>query len=175
LTVDSGGSVELELSDDGLFEWVEDQLGSLTMHRMPSEDGDSKPVLQFADNAEDHALGRLLTFVGGHFASSYRVKDGQITVVNRNFGDQNMTITVLDNKQNDDGKFLPHSYVVQYWNAETGELLRTQTFQNRWQRLGQFDLPTSLTMTEAGPAGLSVRNVTLAKHKLATDADTAAE
>jgi len=163
---DSEGSAEIEISDDAVYEWVDDQFGSLVMHRMASDDDGSKPVLQFADNDQVHALGRLLTFVGGRFASSYRVKDDQITVVNRNFGEENMTITVLDNQPNAEGKFLPRSYTVQYWNATTGELLRTQTFQNRWQRVGKFDLPSELTMTEAGPAGLSVRSFTLSKHKL---------
>ncbi len=36
----------------------------------------------------------------GRFASSYRVKDGQIMVVNRHLGAQDMTITVLDNERN---------------------------------------------------------------------------
>lgn len=166
MKVDANGSVEIEISDDAVYEWVEDQLNSLVMHRLRQDDDGTQPVLQFADDAEDHALGRLLTFVGGHFASSYRVKDDQITVVNRNLGKQNMTITVLDNQPNEDGQFLPHSYVVQYWDANTGDLLRAQTFQNRWQRLGNIDLPSELTVTEASAAGLSVRNITLSEHKL---------
>ena len=64
---------------------------------------------------------------------------------------------------------------VYVWNAETGELLRSQTFQNRWERLGKFDLPTELTMTEAGPSGLSVRSVTVSGHKLATPTDAGSE
>ena len=77
----------------------------------------ARPVLRFADDQDDHPLGRLLTFVGGGFASSYRVKDRQISVVNRHMGKRNMTITVLDNDKNPEGRFLPRSYLVQYWDA----------------------------------------------------------
>ena len=59
-------------------------------------------------------------------ASSYRIKDRQIMVVNRRMGKQNMTITVLDNETNPEGQFLPHSYVVHYWDAATGKLNRSR-------------------------------------------------
>ena len=109
--------------------WLEDQIGSLAMHRLPDDDRGSsserpKPILRFADDDEEHPLGRLLTFQGGRFASSYRVKDDQITVVNRQAGPRNFTITVLDNERNPDGLFLPHSYTVQYSDAATAELRR---------------------------------------------------
>jgi hypothetical protein len=173
--VAADGSHELEISDDAVQSWVDDQLGSLVMHRLPPSDEGSKPILQFADNDAHHPLGRLLTFVGGHFASSYRVRDDRITVVNRNFGQENMTITVLDDERNADGRQLPRSYTVQYWAADTGNLLRTQSFQNRWQRVGGFDLPAALTVTEAGPAGLSVRHLELTNHALPTEASTASQ
>ena len=99
-------------------------------------------------------------------ASSYRVRDGQITVVNRAIGPQHMTITVLDNQKNAEGKFLPRSYTVQYWDAKTGQLLRTQSFQNRWTRVGRYDLPNRLTVTTASKTGLNVRSLKLEQHKL---------
>ena len=62
------------------------------------------PVLNFADRDTAHPLGRLLIFEGGKFASSYRVKDDQLLVVNRHLGKLNMTIMVLDNKRTAEGK-----------------------------------------------------------------------
>jgi hypothetical protein len=116
---------------------------------------------------EPGARGRVpLVFEGGRFASSYRVKDKQILVVNRHLGRLNMTITVLDNERNRDGGFLPRSYTVQFWDAATGELRRTETVQERWQRLGSWDLPTLHTVTTASETGLSVRSFTLSKHQL---------
>jgi hypothetical protein len=92
--------------------------------------------------------------------------DKQIMVVNRNVGKENMTITVLQNDRNGEGLFLPRSYTIQYWDATSGELKRTETVQDRWQRVGSWDLPAQHTVTHATAAGLSVRSFTLTKHEL---------
>jgi hypothetical protein len=166
VTVAADGTVQLENVEEAAQRWLQDQLESMAMHRgagAQDEPSDSpKPVLRFAEAADgNHPLGRLLIFEGGRFASSYRVKDRQIAVVNRHAGRQYMTITVLDNDKNAEGKFLPRSYTVQYWDAATGDLNRTETVHDRWQRVGSWDLPTSHTMTIASGAGLTVRTLTL--------------
>ena len=164
--VSADGTVALDIDEKHAVEWVEDQLGSMVLHRRAPTKKRARPVLRFADQDEEHPLGRLLTFVGGAMASSYRVRDGEITVVNRAIGPQHMTITVLGNRPNAEGKSLPRSYSVQYWDGKTGKLLRTQSIQNRWTRVGRFDLPTRLTVTTASQTGLNVRSLKLAKHKL---------
>jgi hypothetical protein len=164
--VDPEGNVELKLDEATATEWVEGQLGSIVLHRQASSSDGPAPVLRFADQDYAHPLGRLLTFVGGNFASSYRVKDNQIMVVNRNIGDQNFTITVLDNIKNKENQFLPRSYVIRYWDARTGKLNRTQTVLNRWQRIDKLDLPAELVQISTSAAGLTVRTFQLSNHKL---------
>jgi hypothetical protein len=166
LTVSPKGEVELETEEEAVQPWVVGQLESLVMHRLAPTGDRPKPVLRFAEVGEDHPLGRLLLFEGGRFASSYRVKDRQIMVVNRNLGKQCMTITILYNEKNADGRFLPHTYTVQYWDAATGDLQRTETFCQRWQRVGAWDLPVQHTVTEASANGLGVRSLTLSGHQL---------
>mgnify|MGYP001546984426 CR=1 FL=1 len=75
-----------------------------------------------------------ISFEGGRFASSYRVKDRQIMVVNRHIGRRNMTITMLENEKNTDGKFLPRRYLVHYSLGADGRLDRVETVQQRWRR-----------------------------------------
>jgi hypothetical protein len=167
VTIEANGSVELKTDETVMRSWVKDQLQSLAMHRGAGESGDqSSPVLWFGEDHEDNPFGRLLIFDGGRFASSYRVKDKQILVVNRFMGKQNLTITVLDNEQNREGRFLPRSYTVQYWDAATGALRRTDIVQERWQRTGDWDLPIWHRVTIASDAGLAVRSFTLAEHQL---------
>jgi hypothetical protein len=173
VTIKPSGEVHLETEETLLAPWVREQLESIAMHRnaapQPAGAADEpKPVLRFADRDSDHPLGRLLLFEGGRFASSYRVKDQQITVVNRRVGNQNLTITVLDNERNPEGFFLPRSYVVQYWDAATGQLRRTETVHDRWLRVGTWDLPAVHTVTAASEMGLSVRSFSLSKHELLT-------
>ncbi len=166
VTITADGTVQLKTEEEVIKPWVTGQLESIVMHRAASSGDSPPPVLRFADHEIDHPLGRLLTFDGGRFASSYRVKDRQITVVNRHLGRLNMTITVLDNERNADGLFLPHSYTVQYWDAATGEPRRTETVQDRWQRVGSWDLPTVHTVTSASAAGLAVKSFRLLQHHL---------
>jgi hypothetical protein len=169
LTVAADGSVKLKLSGRETNKWAQAQLESITMHRAADSQPDSertRPVLRFADDHEDHPLGRLLTFDGGQFASSYRVKDRQIFSVNRQFGKQLMSITVLDNVQNAEGKFLPHCYTVHYWNSATGELERSEAVQDTWIRVGSFDLPKEHTVSTSSASGFSVRTFKLTDHVL---------
>jgi hypothetical protein len=146
--------------------WIEDQLGSMVLHRKASPPSTDRPVLYFADDDTQHPLGRLLTFAGGRFASSYRAKDDQLFVVNRSFGPQNMTITVDENSTNPEGKYLPHAYTVHYWNAADGKLQKVESAQNRWTRIGKLDLPTRIAVTTASETGLSVRTLDLSGHAL---------
>jgi hypothetical protein len=170
LEVAADGAVKLDLGEDPAPPWLQEQLESITMHRAASQApaaGAAKPVLRFADDHPDHPLGRLLAFEGGHFATSYRVKGKQITSVNRFLDGQNMTITVLDNETNSEGHYLPRSYTVQYWDEASGNLVRNETVQDRWTRVGHFDLPKEHTVTASGAGGFSVRTFTLSEHKLA--------
>jgi hypothetical protein len=170
VTVDATGAVNFQTSESTAEPWVKDQLESIAMHRIASSSdsarSDAKPVLRFADDQTQHPLGRLLLFEGGSFASSYRVKDKQIMVVNRRMGRQNMTITVLDNDRNAEGLYLPRSYTVQYWDGDSGTLQRTETIQDRWTRVGTWDLPASHTVTNASETGLSVKHFVLTDHRL---------
>jgi hypothetical protein len=173
ITIDARGKVTFADTDpsreESVASWVQEQLESIVLHRMPQPAATGarpKPVLRFGESKNDHPLGRLLIFDGGKFASSYRVKDRQIMVVNRHVGQQNMTITVLDNDRNAEGLFLPRSYAVQYWDATSGALTRTETVQERWQRVHAWDLPAQHTVTTATQAGLAVQSFTLTKHEI---------
>jgi hypothetical protein len=173
VTVRDDGTVKVEAEDPVARPWLQDQLESIVMHRLasagdrgsPSQDRE-RPVLRFGDSQDDHPLGRLLTFVGGRFASSYRIKDREIAVVNRHIGRRNMTINVLDNDKNPEGRFLPRSYLVQYWDAASGSLDHVESVQQRWQRFRSWDLPTAHTVTDASGAGFSVKSVLLSEHRL---------
>jgi hypothetical protein len=166
--VAADGSVRLTSDDEATHDWVEEQLASIAMHRAASTGQRAqRPRLHFADADEHHPLGRLLIFDGGHFASSYRVKDRQITVVNRAMGRENMTITVLDNEPTAAGHFLPRSYTVHYWDDENGRLMRSEAIEDRWQRVGDFDLPAAHTVTVSSDSGQAVRSILLSEHSLA--------
>ncbi|MFO0967799.1 MAG: DUF3386 family protein [Gemmataceae bacterium] len=172
VAIDAAGAIDFSDDDPSHQEtvsaWVEEQFGSIVLHRLarPARPGKAKPIVRFAEGKADDPLGRLLIFDGGKFASSYRIKDKQIAVVNRNLGAENMTITIVDNDTNPEGRSLSRSYIVHYWDAASGRLLRTETVQDRWQRLGAWDLPAFHQVSASGDTGMAVRNFTLFKHEL---------
>lgn len=77
-----------------------------------------------------------------------------------------MTITVLENEVNVEGKFLPRSYTVDYWDDATGRLLRAEAVKDRWRRVGDFDLPVEHTVVRSLDTDHSVHSFTLSKHEL---------
>jgi hypothetical protein len=167
--IDAKGEVSVEIEDEAGQAWVTEQLESIALHRMASDKPSPKkaqPVIRFGDFDKDHPLGRLVVFEGGRMASSYRVKDQQLLVVNRHLGKEHMTITVQENERTTEGRFLPRHYNVHYWDAATGKLLRTETFEQRWQRQGSWDLPTLHAATIASEAGVLMRTLQLSKHEL---------
>jgi hypothetical protein len=77
-----------------------------------------------------------------------------------------MTITVLENARNADGHFLPRSYVVHYWDTATGKLNSVESYQDRWQRIGRWDLPASHSVSTASDSGLSLKVIEFSDLKL---------
>ena len=162
----------LQTDDPAARTWLQDQLDSLVTHRLAqpaavtSADA-HKPRLRFAESADDHPLGRLLAVEGDPMGSSYRIKDQP---------DHRRQSPDRQTKHDDhragqstrtaDGRFLPHSYVVNYWDAATGKLNRVETFQERWRRIGSWDLPAMRSILTTSDAGLSVKVVEFSKHAL---------
>jgi hypothetical protein len=149
VAVDAKGKVALQVDDPAAAAWARRVLASVVSHRLAGPE-ENTPCA-FADDNATHPLGRAVRVVGDEFDSSYRVRDRQILVVNRTMKDTRFTITVLENRANAEGKFLPAHYVVNYWDAKGG-LSRSEAHRQTWQRFGRFDLPREafVLATEAG-------------------------
>src|SRR5207253_4971744 len=78
VTIDAAGAVHLETQEEVVAPWIQERLESIVLHRnaRPQDQAAerSKPVLRFADQEEDHPLGRLLVSERGRVASRYRAK-----------------------------------------------------------------------------------------------------
>ena len=112
----------------------------MVQHRMP--DGqiiDGK--VTYAEQNSHHPLGRLIQLGDKDRHSAYRLRDGVIREVNRDAGPLRFTISVLEIEWNHDHKYLPRSFVMNYFDAKTGALSSAHAYRNDWQRVGDFDLP----------------------------------
>jgi hypothetical protein len=164
--VSADGKVTLTGLDKDAEAWVRRQLGSQVVHRFEFR-GPGPTPCAFADDHVDHPLGRLIRVLNDELHSSYRIRDDQIMVVNRQTTEGRFAITMQENRTNAEGKFLPVSYCVHYWDAD-GRLTRSEAHYNAYQRVGVYDLPATVRIVYAGgdADGQSVKSLTLSAHQL---------
>lgn len=164
IKVTSGGEVELsgfQLKDEKPVLTV---LRSLVGHRMGSGSEDSD--VSFAEEPIGHPFGRLIKFNGDTaMGSHYRIKDNVIREVNRKSESGRFTISVLEVRRNEEGKYLPGVYTVSFWNKD-GSLRSTTTTNETWQRVGAFDLPRTHDSVWASANELRNLRMEFSGHKL---------
>jgi len=163
--VDARGRVSVDVPDQAGKLWAKHLLASVVGHRLDTP-GSRQTPCAFADDNPRHPLGRAIHVLGDEFHSSYRIRDRQILAVNRQMEDERFSITVLENRRNDAGKFLPAFFVVNSWDAKTGALRSSQTQHQTWRRVGRFDLPETTTVVTAAADKQETRSVRLSRHRL---------
>ncbi len=148
------GKATLTLDNADAAKWAKGTLESIIAHRLSSGPDEETPCA-FADDDEHHPLGRAIRVLDDEFHSSYRIRDRQVIVVNRNVPGARFTITVLKNIVTKENKFLPASYVVNTWDAKTDALTSSEAHHQTWQRIGEYDLPKE-TLSVKATAGKQV-------------------
>lgn len=166
VNVNAKGKVSLEVSDEAAETWARRQLSSIAGHRIDNSAGLKTPCA-FADSDATHPLGRLIKVLNDEFHSSYRIRDRQIIVVNRRMKDSRFTITVMENRLNEDKQFLPVSFVVNTWDLQSDALRSSETYHHTWQRIGKYDLPLTLLTVTASAGKQEARSLKLSNPKLA--------
>ncbi|HVS39606.1 MAG TPA: DUF3386 family protein [Gemmataceae bacterium] len=169
LGVDSKGNIIMPDHSPGA--WALRTLGSVIGHRLDNGEGDSETPCTFEGDDADNPLGRAVRVLSDEFHSSYRIRDRQVIVVNRDMKDARFTITVMENEVNKEGKFLPVCFVVNTWDAKTNALTSSETHHQTWKRVDGFDLPESILVVSATADGkqearsLKLSNIQLSKSK----------
>lgn len=138
--VSDKGKAVLKLANADATKWAKNTLEQIIGHRLSSGPDEETPCA-FIDNDEQHPLGRAIRVLNDEFHSSYRIRDRQVIVVNRQVPGARFTITVMENVLTKKKKFLPVCYVVNTWDAKNNTLTSSETHYQTWQRVGAFDLP----------------------------------
>jgi hypothetical protein len=165
LTLTANGELQLEDLESEHVQWAVSRLQSLVDHRMPQEARDYDVF--FADDVTTHPLGRLIRIHNDRFHSLYRIAGDVITEVHRTMGTTRFSITVTEIHRNAEGKHLPESYSVSWWNVESGTLTACDVVRNEWVRIDGFDLPSRLLSVRSDDKGRrEVGELRLHNHKL---------
>lgn len=109
-------------------------------------------------------LGEVVE-LGDSMNSAYRVSDGEIATVTRTLDDRRFTIVVHDRQRFDDGRTLPTSFTVFYWDASTAALTATEAYRDDVVEVEGVFLPAARRVVRGDEEGLSVREIELAGHK----------
>jgi uncharacterized GH25 family protein len=159
------GKVTVQTPDADAGQWALRQLRQIVSHRIDNSASLGTPCA-FVDQDTTHPLGRAIRVLNDELHSSYRIRDRQITVVNRQMQDIRFTIVVTENRLNEEQRYLPAHFVVNTWDVATGALKSSETNHETWQRVGHFDLPATARTVTATAGKLETRTLTLSKHKL---------
>lgn len=161
--VDSKGKVVVGEMEGPMAGWAKRMLASAISHRLQNPQAMNTPCA-FADEDTTHPLGRLVNVLNDELHSSYRIRDNQIMMVNRLQDGVKFSITVQENRKNEEGKYLPAAYAVHYW-AKDGSLEKTEAHTQGWQRLQGMDLPAMIRVVTV-TREVEVREVELRNIKL---------
>jgi uncharacterized GH25 family protein len=159
------GKVTVTLDEEAAAKWARGILASTVSHRLDNSAALDTPCA-FADSIAHHPLGRAIRVLNDEFHSSYRVRDRQIIVVNRQMKEVRFTITVMHNILTKDKKYLPSDFVVNTWDLKTDALRSSETHHQSWKRVDTFDLPGTTTVVTATAGQLEARSLKLSNHKL---------
>lgn len=154
-------------ADEEALAWARQELGSLVGHRWdaPYEAGDGR-YTQTLGPDDGHPYGQLVRLHDDRFASSYRVRDGQIAQVNRRMGAMRFTIHIQERRAAGANRTLPTHFTVTYWDAERGRLVRGDTYRDRYVEVDGVPLPASRLVVTASDDGLAYRRLELTGHEL---------
>lgn len=163
VVIDAKGGIHFENLDKAAERWARQVLATDVDHRLGAQTEPTACI--FSDDDKNNPLGRSVTLLGDGMGSIYRVRDKQIVVVNRQVDKLRFAITVLQTTLNQEGKYLPGSFVVHYWDAESGDLRKTDAFTHVWKRIGDFDLPDTTRIVSTSRQ-VSVKSLALSNQEL---------
>ena len=158
--VNNQAIIKMDGLNDEAKAWVNDQVNSVLAHRRDGDfsKSDGRHPITFAadDKADKSPLGRRVE-LNDSMKSSYRIKHNQVVEVDRTMADDHFVITVLETTPTANGKFLPRNFVVNYFDAKTGIIKRSEAFTDEYQKIQGVWLPASRRIVKAAEGKLTTR------------------
>lgn len=154
-------------ADEATLGWLRHEIGSMAGHRWPTPyaESDGRWTLTI-EGEEGHPLGQLIQVHDDPFDSSYRLHDGRIAQVNRQMGPTRFSINIHEHALTADGRTLPSSFTVAFWDTDQGRLTRTDAYQDRYADIDGVYLPAQRRILRAEDSGISVHEMALTNHVL---------
>ncbi len=167
VVIEGPREVTVQLPDEDVQKWAEEQIGMIAAHRAPRkfEESDGRHRLTLEEKT-DHPLGQRLNIHGDGMHSFYRIKGDRITQINRIMPHVAFTINVEDSITTQDHKHLTTKYTVYYFSSQDAKLRNVESFTDTHVRVGNSDLPATRRIISYENGAVMVRTLTFENHKL---------
>ena len=137
------------LEDEEIAEMIQSQLQMEAIHRrsVPFDQLHGKHQFEL-DGQEESGVINIEEIAGDRPESYYQVKDNQITLVNRVFGQIAVIVDTLGTTNTPEGYLVSH-FQTFFYNANTGDLLERQDVRDFHEKIGNYYLLTNRTIRYA--------------------------
>ncbi|WP_447971628.1 DUF3386 family protein [Nitrospira sp. M1] len=167
VTVKNSKDVTVDIADEELKKWAQNQIGMIATHRGPRsfEESDGKYALTL-EGDDSHPMGQRVTINGDGMGSWYRVKDNRITQINRKMPYVAFTINVEESALTQDKKNLTTRYTVYYFSPKDGSLTNVESFSDTHTRIGASDLPATRRIISYENNAIVTKTLTFDNHTM---------
>ena len=167
VTVNSPKDVTVNIADEALQKWAQNQIGMIATHRGPRsfEESDGKYALTL-EGDDKHPMGQRVTINGDGMGSWYRVKDNRITQINRKMPYVAFTINVEESAVTQDQKNLTTRYTVYYFSPKDESLTNVESFSDSHTRIGSSYLPATRRIIAYENNAIVTKTLTFENHKM---------
>ncbi len=167
VTVKGPRDVSVQIQDEELQKWAQNQIGMIAVHRGPRsfEESDGKYALTLG-NDQSHPLGQRINIHGDGMESWYRIKDNRITQINRKMPHMAFTINVEESALTQDNKSLTTRYTVYYFSPKDGTLQNVDSFTDTHTRISSSDLPATRRIISYENGAVVARTLVFENHKM---------
>jgi hypothetical protein len=161
---DGGFELRIELGDAELA-WLDREFASLVGHRVARtyEDGDGRFEKEL--DPVPSPLGALVR-MRDELGSSYRVRQGRITLITRVIGGRRFSIVPQRWERAPDGRVVTTEFTVCYWEGEPASIERCEVYTDAYADVGGLFLPSLRRVVTASAGGVRVRQLELDAHEL---------
>ena len=167
VTVKGPRDVSVNIDDEELQKWAQNQIAMIAVHRGPRsfEESDGKYGLTL-EGDDRHPLGQRVNINGDGMGSWYRVKGPRITQINRKMPHMAFTINVEDSAVTQDQKYLTTRYTVYYFSPKDGTLQNVDSFTDTHTRVASSDLPATRRIISYENSTVVAKTLTFENHKM---------
>jgi hypothetical protein len=159
--------VKVEVGDPDARKWAASVLTSIaaTSRRKDFETRYKDVGVVFGKD-DHHPQGQLVETHGDPYKAKFRILDGEVRIIERTVGEELVILNILSIERDSEDRKRARSFVVNYFDKKSGNLLRSEAIRDRRIILDGYVLPEAWKEFAGGRGGARTQAIFLTKHIL---------